>query len=70
MWTYHLLGYSSRGGQFMSQDDEKLHNPPPDASEQNTLTLAQNLIRKMDEDSRRKLDQVSAQDKTQEQGAA
>ena len=54
----------------MSQDDEKLHNAPADASEQNTLTLAQDLIRKMDEESRRKLDQVSAEDKTQKQGAA
>jgi len=55
----------------MSQDDVKLPVPSTAAdSENDALTLAKDLIRKLDEESRNKLAQVSAEDKTQEQGAA
>lgn len=54
----------------MSQEDVKLPVPPTAASEEDALTLAQDLIRKMDEESRKKLEQVTAEDKTQERGAA
>lgn len=37
---------------------------------ENALTLAQALIRKLDEESKKRLEQISAEEKTAEQGAA
>ena len=37
---------------------------------ENALTLAQELIRKLDEESNKKLEQVSAEEKAAEPGAA
>ena len=55
----------------MSQDDVDFPIPPTTDSEEtgDVTQLAQNLIRKMDEDSRKKLDQVSAESKS-ERGVA
>lgn len=62
-----FLASTSSSGSIMSQNDVKLPIPPTAAdSEDNALKLAQELIRKMDEESRKKLEQVS----TEEKGAA
>lgn len=62
-----LLASTSSSGLIMSQNDVKLPIPPTAVnSEDNALKLAQELIRKMDEESRKKLEQVS----TEEKGAA
>lgn len=37
---------------------------------ENALTLAQELIRKLDEESKKRLEQISAEEKSAEQGAA
>lgn len=55
----------------MSQDDAKFSIPTGAAnSQENAQKLAQDLIRKMDEESSKKLDRVSAEDKLHDQGAA
>jgi hypothetical protein len=55
----------------MSQDDVKFPIPPTAAnSQESALKLAQDLIRKLDEESSKKLEQVSAEDKLHDQGAA
>ena len=53
--------------------DAYLPIPSPGSDSEDSrdaVRLAQDLIRKLDEDSRRKLDQVSAFEKTSERGAA
>ena len=67
---YHPANYLFGVG-IMSQDDVKFPIPPTAAnSQESALKLAQDLIRKLDEESSEKLEQVSAEDKLHDQGAA
>ncbi len=51
----------------MSPDDVNPSNADP---QDKALELAQDLIRKLDEESGKKLEQVSAEEKLHDQGAA
>jgi hypothetical protein len=47
-----------------------LDNLNPKGQSEDAQTLADGLIRKLDEESKRKMEHVSAEDKNREQGAA